>query len=266
MSEAISGIARKRVCSCATRFAVTCVALAQAQSRGLPATNQPDGQITADFPKLESSHGIKNIPLHTPGKSPLQARPVSPDERGGSRSSRTRGGMRWTRVRRKTNAAVSRTAKACGSGTAVLVSSSREAKLSGDDGGKKAVRREEHVISRKPLRREGRVFSAEPVCSCAHSFVHFAHEIAGAARTRSSLRPLCFFRGWQSTQPPDASRRGSAKVRPDYDYTAVIAYWEPVIPGRCKASNYDVRLHIGESRDSPMCNCTSWSTLARVPE
>ena len=131
MSEAISGIARKRVCSCATRFAVTCVALAQAQSRGLPATNQPDGQITADFPKLESSHGIKNIPLHTPGKSPLQARPVSPDERGGSRSSRTRGGMRWTRVRRKTNAAVSRTAKACGSGTAVLVSSSREAGFSG---------------------------------------------------------------------------------------------------------------------------------------
>ena len=34
-----------------------------------------------------------------------------------------------------------------------------------------------------------------------------------------------------------------------------------VIPGRCEASNYDVLLHIGESRDSPMCNCTSevWS-------
>jgi hypothetical protein len=35
----------------------------------------------------------------------------------------------------------------------------------------------------------------------------------------------------------------------------------PVIPGRCKASNYDVQLHIGESRDSPMRNCASevWS-------
>src|SRR6201982_190093 len=34
-----------------------------------------------------------------------------------------------------------------------------------------------------------------------------------------------------------------------------------VIPGRCEASNYDVRLHIGESRDSPMRNCASevWS-------
>ena len=32
--------------------------------------------------------------------------PVSPDERGGSRSSRTRGGMRWTRKLRLTSAAV----------------------------------------------------------------------------------------------------------------------------------------------------------------
>src|ERR1700674_1230242 len=34
-----------------------------------------------------------------------------------------------------------------------------------------------------------------------------------------------------------------------------------VIPGRCEASNYDVQLHIGESRDSPMRNCASevWS-------
>jgi hypothetical protein len=34
------------------------------------------------------------------------------------------------------------------------------------------------------------MLSAEPVCSCAFFFVHFAHETAGAARTRSSLRPL----------------------------------------------------------------------------
>jgi hypothetical protein len=34
------------------------------------------------------------------------------------------------------------------------------------------------------------MFSAEPVCSCAHFLVHIAHETAGAARTRSSLRPL----------------------------------------------------------------------------
>ena len=32
--------------------------------------------------------------------------------------------------------------------------------------------------------------SAEPVCSCAHSYAHIARETAGAARTRLSLRPL----------------------------------------------------------------------------
>src|ERR1700759_2877693 len=42
----------------------------------------------------------------------------------------------------------------------------------------------------KPLRREGRTASAEPVCSCAFSYVQLAHETAGAACTRSSLRPL----------------------------------------------------------------------------
>jgi hypothetical protein len=50
-------------------------------------------------------------------------------------------------------------------------------------------RTQEREVSRKPLRREGRIASAEPVCSCASFFVHLAHETAGAARTRSSLRP-----------------------------------------------------------------------------
>ncbi len=44
----------------------------------------------------------------------------------------------------------------------------------------------------KPLRRECRIASAEPVCSCAHSSHNLAHETAGAARTRHSLRPLRF--------------------------------------------------------------------------
>ena len=45
-------------------------------------------------------------------------------------------------------------------------------------------------ISRKPLRGECRIASAEPVCSCALSFMHFARETAGAARTRHSPLPL----------------------------------------------------------------------------
>jgi len=59
----------------------------------LAAAKQHDGQITKNL----SSPSRKNIPLSPSGKSALPARAVSPDERGGSRSSRTCGGMRWTR-------------------------------------------------------------------------------------------------------------------------------------------------------------------------
>ena len=58
------------------------------------------------------------------------------------------------------------------------------------DGVKKPVTGESTKQAVKPLRREGRSVSAEPVCSCASFFYQFAHETAGAARTRSSLRPL----------------------------------------------------------------------------
>src|SRR6202022_2508079 len=41
----------------------------------------------------------------------------------------------------------------------------------------------------KPLRRECRIASAEPVCSCAFLLCTFAHETAGAVCTRYSLLP-----------------------------------------------------------------------------
>ena len=138
---------------------------AQAQSCTRAATKHPDGQITADFPKLESSQGIKNIPLHMSGKSPLQARPVSPDERGGSRSSRTRGGMRWTSGLRTTSAggadgeAVWSWRPDAGVKLARSVPPAMVARKPGHQG--------ERGVSRKPPRREGRIASAEPVCSCA---------------------------------------------------------------------------------------------------
>src|SRR6266568_5392410 len=55
---------------------------------------------------------------------------------------------------------------------------------------RKPGHRGERGVSRNPPRRESRIASAEPVCSCAHFFVHLAHETAGAARTRHSLLPL----------------------------------------------------------------------------
>ena len=62
--------------------------------------------------------------------------------------------------------------------------------FSGRNGGKRAVLRGEHVISRKAI-AQGRPDALRWTCMlvCA-LFVHIAHETAGAARTRSSLRPL----------------------------------------------------------------------------
>src|ERR1700682_1402064 len=57
------------------------------------------------------------------------------------------------------------------------------------------------------------MLSAEPVCSCAHFFVHIAHETAGAARTWSSLRPL-IFEGEEFLHNSGASRREIVELCP----------------------------------------------------
>ena len=57
-------------------------------------------------------------------------------------------------------------------------------------GGKRAVLRGEHAISRKATAQGMSDVLRCPVCSCACSLVHVAHETAGAARIRHSLRPL----------------------------------------------------------------------------
>jgi hypothetical protein len=51
-------------------------------------------------------------------------------------------------------------------------------------------RRGEQGISRKAIAQGMSDCLRCPVCSCAHLFVHIAHETAGAARIRHSLRPL----------------------------------------------------------------------------
>src|SRR3954470_842435 len=67
---------------------------------------------------------------------------------------------------------------------------SREAKLLGGDGGKRAVLRGEHEVSRKAIAQGRPECSRCPVCSCAVLFAQIARGTAGAASTRSSLRPL----------------------------------------------------------------------------
>src|SRR5437879_9174642 len=84
-----------------------------------------------------------------------------------------------------------RTVKSCGSGAAVLALSPGEAKLLGGDGGKRAVHRGEHEVSRKAI-AQGRPGCSRWTCMlvCRLLPCALAREIAGAARTRSSLRPL----------------------------------------------------------------------------
>src|SRR5213080_1426055 len=63
-------------------------------------------------------------------------------------------------------------------------------KLLGGDGGKTAVHRGELEVSRKAIAQGRPECSRCPVCSCAFLFAQIARETAGAASTRSSLRPL----------------------------------------------------------------------------
>src|SRR5438552_4554829 len=85
-------------------------------------------------------------------------------------------------------------------------------KLLGGDGGKRAVLREEHEISRKAIAQGRPECSRCPVCSCALLFAQIARETAGAASTRSSLRPL--FSGGQEvdSKPRAKTRREIAKA------------------------------------------------------
>ena len=106
---------------------------------------------------------------------------------------------------------VTRTAKSCGPDAAVLASSFWEVSFSGATVAKEPFTGESTKYAVKPLRREGRMLSAGPVCSCAHFLVHIAHETAGAARTRSSLRPL-FSGGPTTMQASGDQRREIANV------------------------------------------------------
>src|SRR5438874_8335311 len=76
---------------------------------------------------------------------------------------------------------------------------------SAGDGGKRAVLREEHEVSRKAIAQGRPECSSCPVCSCAVLFAQIARGTAGAASTRSSLRPL--FRGGQTKLQTSGDQR-----------------------------------------------------------
>src|SRR6187399_2775357 len=85
---------------------------------------------------------------------------------------------------------------------------------SAGDGGKRAVLRGEHEVSRKAIAQGRPECSRCPVCSCALLFAQIARETAGAASTRSSLRPLISKRGQTKMQTSGDRRREMAKLYP----------------------------------------------------
>src|SRR6188508_1417207 len=110
--------------------------------------------------------------------------------RGALRTSRTRGGMRWTQKARETHALDAYGEVAWfgrrGAGAKLAIRSA-------GDGGKRAVLREEREVSRKAI-AQGRPGCSCRTCMlvCAFAMCALARETAGAACTRSSLRPLSF--------------------------------------------------------------------------
>src|ERR1700712_3774752 len=72
----------------------------------------------------------------------------------------------------------------------MLASSCVDSFRRSDGGNRASAHRGERVISRKAIAQGMSDVLRCPVCSCAAFLALFAHEIAGAARIRHSLRPL----------------------------------------------------------------------------
>jgi hypothetical protein len=89
-----------------------------------------------------------------------------PTQRGVSRTSQTRGGDAMDAGSARDGRACWRTAKSCGPDTPTLVSSS-QLRSAGDGGQQARSTGESTKQPLKPLRRESRIASAGPVCSCA---------------------------------------------------------------------------------------------------
>jgi hypothetical protein len=169
------------------------------------------------FSILLSSPLCKNISLHPSGKSSLQVRAIPPHQRGVSRSSRTRDGVRWTRQRFACDGIAGRVERSvsghrradercCSVRQNRVVLTPRRWRqvlrscvgptglrqnLSADDGGKRARSpgRARHKLL-KPLRAGTSGDSGVLVVTRVRSTTTIAHETAGALGIRRSPRPL----------------------------------------------------------------------------
>ena len=88
-------------------------------------------------------------------------------------------------------------------------------------------------ISRKAIAQGRPDASAKPVCSCAAFLLQLSHMRPRVRRAPGLPCALYSSRGTTKCKPSGASRRENVKP-----------YLSTVIPGRCKASNYDAQLRI----------------------
>jgi hypothetical protein len=114
------------------------------------------------------------------------SRPVPSHSRGGSRSSRTRGGMRWTRVALLTRALIQRTAKSCGPDAPTLASSLRNQFLQATVA-RKPGHRGERGISRKTIARGMPGVSGVTVVTTL--VCHFCFRTQGCGRSERPAFP-----------------------------------------------------------------------------
>ena len=147
--------------------------------------------------------------------------------RGRRPSSRTLGGLRWTLVYASTMAwiGVRQNRVVLAPVAGVKLSEKRKRKRQRRSQPRTRLRGD-HGISRKAIAQGRPGVLRCPVCSCAAYLVQTAHGTAGAARTRSSLRPL-FSRAGSFWQSSGAMRRENAKVRLDNGVATNTA----VVPG-----------------------------------
>ena len=140
--------------------------------------------------------------------------PIPSCSEGRRPSSRTLGGERWTLRLSLDEARLRRTAKTCGPDAATLASMHLGAfDFPGRNGGKRAVLRGEHVISRKAIAQGMSDVLRCPVCSCAH-FLCTLRMRPRVQRASGIPCALCLSRGREvSSQNSGASRRGNAESR-----------------------------------------------------
>ncbi|MET3845462.1 hypothetical protein ABIE49_007540 [Bradyrhizobium sp. OAE829] len=159
-----------------------------------------------------SSSKIKNISVYqNENKGYIFGHPVP--LRGRRPSSRTLDGLRWTLFYASTTAPISVRQNRVVLAPVAGVKLPEKRELNPQRRSQPRTRlRGDHGISRKAIAQGRPGVLRCPVCSCAAYLVQTAHETAGAARTRSSLRPLYERAGsfWQSS---GISGRENAKLR-----------------------------------------------------